>query len=184
MPQYIRSYTKGATYFFTLVAHNRRPIFCEDDFLKAFRGGIEHVKQQYPFEIIAWVQLPDHLHCIWQMTDDNTNYSQCWSRIKRLTSQACPQYHLPAQDLSNSMVKRSEKGIWQRRFYEHQINSEEDFASCMDYLHYNPVKHGLVKNVVDWQYSSFHRYVKNGVYSVDWGAEIIELPEKFANNLE
>ncbi|MGP4953249.1 REP-associated tyrosine transposase [Psychrobacter sp. T6-1] len=184
MPQYIRSYTKGATYFFTLVAYERRPIFCKDDFLKAFKASIKTVQQQYPFEILAWVQLPDHLHCIWQMTDEDTNYSQCWSRIKRLTTRACPQYHLASDDLSTSKVNRNEKGLWQRRFYEHQIHSEEDFINHMNYLHYNPVKHGLVKKVADWPYSSFHRHVKKGNYPADWGAKIIELPEKFADNLE
>ena len=184
MPQYIRSYTKGATYFFTLVAYERRPIFCKNDFLEAFRASIKTVQQQYPFEIVAWVQLPDHLHCIWQMTDDDTNYSQCWSRIKRLTTKACPQYHLSMQDLNSSKVKRNEKGIWQRRFNEHQINNEEDFINHMDYLHYNPVKHGLVESVADWQYSSFHRYVKNGIYAVDWGANITEFSKEFADRLE
>lgn len=184
MPQYIRSYTRGATYFFTLVAYERRPIFCENDFLKAFRKSVKQVQQQYPFEIIAWVQLPDHLHCMWRMTDDDTNYSQCWSRIKRLTTQACPQYHLSIHDLSGSKVKRNEKGIWQRRFNEHQINSEEDFINHMDYLHYNPVKHGLVERVADWQYSSFHRYVKNGVYPLDWGKNVTEFSKKFTAKLE
>ena len=90
MSQYIRSYTKGATYFFTLVSYNRRNILCEDDFLQAFRNTIKQVQQQYPFEIIAWVQLPDHLHCIWRMPTDEANYSMRWSQIKRLTTQACP----------------------------------------------------------------------------------------------
>ena len=184
MPRYIRSYTKGATYFFTLVAYDRRPIFCEKDFLKAFKESIKQVQQQYPFEIIAWVQLPDHLHCIWKMPLDDTNYSQCWSRIKRLTTQACPQYHLPIQKLKQSEIKRNEKGIWQRRFYEHQINSEEDFINHMDYIHYNPVKHGFATKAVDWQYSSFHRYIENGIYPVDWGTDIIELLAEFADRLE
>ena len=87
MSRYIRTYTKGATYFFTLVSHNRRPIFCEKDFLQAFKNSIRQVQQKYPFEIIAWVQMPDHLHCIWKISDDRTNYSQCWSAIKRLTTQ-------------------------------------------------------------------------------------------------
>ncbi len=117
MSQYIRSHTKGATYFFTLVSYNRRNILCEDDFLQAFRNTIKQVQQQYPFEIIAWVQLPDHLHCIWRMPTNDANYSMRWSQIKRLTTQACPQYHLPIDDLSRSKVKRNERGIWQRRFY-------------------------------------------------------------------
>lgn len=86
--------------------------------------------------------------------------------------------------LSRSKIKRSERGIWQRRFYEHEIKDEADFIRHMDYLHYNPVKHGLVKNVVDWPYSSFHRYVKQGVYAEDWGNESIGFSESFSDKLE
>lgn len=184
MPQYIRSYTEGATYFFTLVSYNRRKIFCEDDFLKALRNSIKFIQQQYPFEIIAWVQLPDHLHCVWQMTANDTDYSMRWSQIKRLTTQACPQYHLPTHELNHSKVSRNERGIWQRRFFEHQIKNEADFTNCMDYIHYNPVKHGLVERVIDWPYSSFHRYLKVGNYSVDWGDNLIDFSERFSARLE
>ena len=184
MSRYIRSHTKGATYFFTLVSYNRRNILCEDDFLQAFKKSIKQVQQQYPFEIIAWVQLPDHLHCIWRMPTNDANYSMRWSQIKRLTTQACPQYHLPIDDLSRSKVKRNERGIWQRRFYEHQIKDEVDFIRHMDYLHFNPVKHGLVGKVSEWPYSSFHRYVKQGDYLVDWGDNDLEFSFSFVDRLE
>ena len=184
MPQYIRSYTKNATYFFTLVSYNRREILCEDDFLQAFKKSIKQVQQQYPFEIIAWVQLPDHLHCIWEMPTNDADYSMRWSQIKRLTTQACPQYHLPIDELSYSRVKRNERGIWQRRFYEHEIKDEADFVRHMDYLHYNPVKHGLVERVINWQYSSFHRYVKQGFYLADWGDGLRGFTENFSDRLE
>lgn len=184
MSQYIRSYTKGATYFFTLVAYNRRKILCESDFLQAFKDSIRQIQQQYPFEIIAWVQLPDHLHCIWKMPINDANFSMRWSQIKRLTTQACPQYHLPIKDLSRSKIKRNERGIWQRRFYEHEIKDEADFIRYMDYLHYNPVKHGLVKMVVHWPYSSFHRYVKQDLYAEDWGNDSIGFSESFSDKLE
>lgn len=184
MSQYIRSYTNGATYFFTLVSYNRRRIFCEDDFLQAFKKSIKQVQQQYPFEIIAWVQLPDHLHCIWKMPENDANYSMRWSQIKRLTTQACPRYHLPIDDLSRSKVKRKERGIWQRRFYEHEIKDEADFIKYMDYLHYNPFKHGLVGKVSEWPYSSFHRYVKQGLYMEDWGNNSMDFTENFSDRLE
>ena len=184
MSQYIRSHTKGATYFFTLVSYNRRRIFCEDDFLQAFKKSIKQVQQQYPFEIIAWVQLPDHIHCIWRMPTNDANYSMRWSQIKRLTTQACPRYHLPIDDLSRSKVKRNERGIWQRRFYEHEIKNEADFIRYMNYLHYNPIKHGLVKMVVHWPYSSFHRYVKQGSYAQDWGGSSMNFSENFPDGLE
>ncbi|MBE0444093.1 REP-associated tyrosine transposase [Psychrobacter sp. FME5] len=184
MPRYIRSYTKGATYFFTLVSYNRRRILCEDDFLQAFKKSIKQVQQQYSFEIIAWVQLPDHLHCIWRLPENDADYSMRWSQIKRLTTQACPQYHLPINELSPSKVKRHERGIWQRRFYEHEIKNEADFIRHIDYLHYNPVKHGLVKKVVDWPYSSFHRYVRQGDYLADWGDDGLEFSSSFIDKLE
>lgn len=184
MSQYIRSHTKGATYFFTLVSYNRRRIFCEDDFLQTFKKSIKQVQQQYPFEIIAWVQLPDHIHCIWRMPTNDANYSMRWSQIKCLTTQACTQYHLPIDDLSRSKVKRNERGIWQRRFYEHQIKDEVDFIRHMDYLHFNPVKHGLVGKVSEWPYSSFHRYVKQGLYMEDWGNNSMDFTENFSDRLE
>lgn len=184
MPKYIRSYTEGATYFFTLVSYNRRKIFCEEDFLTAFKNSIRQIQQQHPFDIIAWVQLPDHLHCIWKMPTSDANYSMRWSQIKRLTTQACPQYHLSKKELDYSKFKRNERGIWQRRFFEHQIKDEADFIKHMDYLHYNPVKHGLVEIVSAWSYSSFHRYVKAGNYSADWGGVSIEFSESFSDKLE
>lgn len=115
--------------------------------------------------------------------NNETNYSQCWSQIKRNTTKLCPQYHLPIEALSYSKVNRNEKGIFQRRFYEHQIKNDVDFATHMDYLHYNPVKHGLVAQVSDWQYSSFHRYVKQGVYPPDWGDDM-SFAESFSDMLE
>ncbi len=184
MSKYIRSYTQGATYFFTLVAYERRNIFCQKDFLTAFRTSIKQVQANYPFRIIAWVQLPDHLHCIWEINDEKINYSQCWAKIKRDTTRLCPQYHLPMRELSYSKVNRNEKGIFQRRFFEHQIRNDEDFENHVDYLHYNPVKHGLVTNVKDWQYSTFHRFVKEGIYPLDWGSEPLVELNKFTDSLE
>ena len=183
MPKYIRSYKKGALYFFTLISYNRRKIFCEEDFLGAFKNSIKLVQQQYPFKIIAWVQLPDHIHCIWQMPENDADYSMRWSQIKRLTTQACPQYHLSKNELNLSEVKRNERGIWQRRFLEHQIRNEFDFIRHMDYIHYNPVKHGLVEKVADWSYSSFHRCVRQGSYTEDWGGSV-DFSESFSCRLE
>ena len=184
MPKYIRSYKKGAFYFFTLISYNRRKIFCEEDFLVVFKNSIRLVQQQYPFEIIAWVQLPDHIHCIWQMPENDADYSMRWSQIKRLTTQACPHYHLTTDELNLSEVKRNERGIWQRRFLEHQIRNESDFIKHMDYIHYNPIKHGLVERVTDWEYSSFHRCVRQGFYSEDWGGGSIDFLDSFSDGLE
>lgn len=184
MSQYIRSTTQGGIYFFTLVTYKRRKIFCNADFLHVFKQSIKYIQHRYPFEILAWVQMPDHLHCIWQMPIDDANYSMRWSQIKRLTTQSCPQYHLSHDKLNASKIKRNEKGVWQRRFYEHEIRNEQDLKNHLDYLHYNPVKHGLVDNVGDWQYSSFHRLVGEGYYPADWGSGGIEFSDSFVMNLE
>lgn len=169
MPNYLR-YHMGTMYFFTLVAHERRDIFCQEDFLSAFKNAIKEVRQTHPFQVIAWVQLPDHLHCILQFEED-TDFGKIWGMIKRLTTKACPQYHLPIEQLSYSKVSRNEKGLWQRRFYEHMIRNEQDLIQHLHYIHYNPVKHGLVANVKDWQFSTFHRYVLDGFYDIDWGRD-------------
>lgn len=169
MPNYIRNFD-GKVYAFTLLAFERRKIFCEADFLQALKHSISEVRQTYPFAIIAWVQLPDHLHCILQFDTDN-DFSRIWGLIKRKTTQKCPQYHLPLEKLSLSKVERNEKGIWHRRFYEHLIRNEQDLTNHLNYIHYNPVKHGWVNNVIDWQYSSFHRYVQQGFYPADWGMD-------------
>lgn len=169
--------------FFTVVAFERRNIFCEPDFLSAFKQSIKEVQAQYPFDILAWVQLPDHLHCIWRLPEHDNYYGKRWSIIKRLTTKACPHYHLNFDELTYSKVVRNEKGIWQRRFYEHQIRDDEDFKRHMDYIHYNPVKHGLVTNPKDWQHSSFHRYLKQGVYPEDWGGSTV-FDETYFEGLE
>lgn len=180
MPRYIRPKTENAVLFFTVVAYQRRKIFCQPDFLAALRRSIQQVRKQHPFSILAWVQLPDHLHCIWEMPNDDGDYGKRWGQIKLLTTRACPQYHLSPNIMPHSKHKRHEKGIWQRRFYEHHIRDDSDMQRHMDYLHYNPVKHGYVNNVMDWQYSSFHRLVCEGIYPPDWGAddEIIQYNSK------
>jgi len=150
---YRRNYQQGGCYFFTLVSHQRRPILTHPDIRHALRKAIEAVRQKAPFTILAWVLLPEHLHTLWQLPDNDAAYSMRWNQIKRRTSQQCP--HLAP--------------IWQRRFWEHTIRDEADFAAHFDYIHFNPVKHGHVNRVSDWVYSTFHRHVKNGIYPRDWG---------------
>ena len=163
MSRYIRSRQSGGTFFFTVVAFNRMPFFTNDDFRQALRESITETRQYHPFIIDAWVLLPDHLHCIWTLPDDDNNFSIRWGKIKagvsrRLDSGIRPQ------------SSKHESAVWQRRFWEHQIRDQDDYIRHMDYLLYNPVKHGLVKCVSDWPYSSFHRLVQKGVYPVDWAA--------------
>jgi putative transposase len=123
--------------------------------------------KRHPFKIDAMVVLPDHLHCIWTLPEGNHDFSKRWRLIKGTFSRLCTDQNKPAPD--KSRVKKQEKAIWQRRFWEHLIRNEEDYMKHVEYTHYNPVKHRLVKAPIDWTYSSFHRYVRDGVYEKDWG---------------
>lgn len=160
--QYRRIYKPNASYFFTINLADR-----SSDLLvrriDELRTAFKVVKNRYPFEIDAIVILPDHLHMLCTFGDD-TDYSK---RIRLIKSQFSTQ--IPKTErISKSRQSKGERGIWQRRFWEHCIRDEMDFNQHIDYIHINPLKHGLVKQVSDWQYSSFHRYVKMGILPMNW----------------
>lgn len=170
MSNYRRARTPGGTFFFTVATYLRRPILTHPPIRAALREAVREVRAGWPFGIDAWVLLPDHLHCLWTLPDDDTDYSQRWAAIKRAVTKACAErYGSRAQ--SASRLARFEGGIWQRRFWEHQIRNEDDLRRHMDYIYWNPVKHGLVSRVIDWPYSTFHRDVRLGVYPPDWGGD-------------
>lgn len=166
MPYYRRSLT-GTTYFFTVVTHRRRPILCDDSVRLALRHAIERVRLRLPFAIDAMVLLPDHLHCIWTLPEGDADFSSRWSHIKHHVSYSCGRLY--PMTLSKSRQQRGAGSIWQRRFWEHQIRNETDMERHVDYIHYNPVKHGFVKAAWAWPYSTFGRFVRKGVYPADWG---------------
>lgn len=122
----------------------------------------------HPFTIDAFVLLPDHLHCIWTMPEGDRDFSIRWRLTKSYFSRKCDATHKNIP--SRSRRKKKEQAVWQRRFWEHLIRDEQDFVKHIEYIHYNPVKHGLAKAPKDWEYSSFHRYVREGVYDLEWGA--------------
>lgn len=124
----------------------------------------------------ALVLLPDHLHCIWRLPDGDVNYSMRWGLIKKEFTKRARNLVDTAHP-TKSRERHREGTIWQRRFWEHQIKDERDFAIHCDYIHYNPVKHGLVMSPKDWIYSTFHRYVKAGVYPREWGMSEINFTE-------
>jgi putative transposase len=130
------------------------------------------VQWRYPFRTDAVCLLPNHLHCIWTLPESDSNYSVRWKEIKRLFAKQYLELIGPGGVRNASHLKQGEAAIWQRRFWEHTIKDEEDLRRHIDYIHYNPVKHGLVQNVCDWPWSSFHRYVRKGSYGLDWGAGI------------
>ncbi len=166
--RYRRSNIPGATLFFTVVTFDRKNILCSDDNPRHLREAMESVRADHPFTIDAIVLLPDHLHCIWTLPPDDNAFSKRWMLIKSRFTRKCidPFKGTP----SPSRIKKREQNIWQRRFWEHQIRDELDYKRHIDYIHFNPVKHRLATAPREWKYSSFHRYVKNGIYHLDWGA--------------
>ena len=174
MSRYRRSQTPGGCYFFTVVSYQRHPVLCNDELRQALRDAIRYVQRSRPFIINAWVLLPDHLHCIWTLPPGDNDFSQRWSIIKRRVSIAC-RHHIKPDWINASKAKHRESTLWQRRFWEHRIRDDEDFSRHMDYIHYNPVKHGLCEQVKDWPYSTFHRYVESDVYPMEWGGNDVEI---------
>jgi putative transposase len=177
MPNYRRVKIKGGTYFFTLVTYQRQRLFSLPHIRLMFLDAVDYVKKYHPFQLIAYCILPDHVHLICQIPEDDDNYSIRISLIKRRFSK---QYisHYGSQPQKNvSYEKRQETGIWQRRFWEHSIRDDEDLNRHFDYVHFNPVKHGLVEKVCDWEHSSFHEFVENGHYGLSWG-ESYKVDEK------
>lgn len=175
MSNFRRARTSGGTFFFTVVTYQRQRFLTKEPIRAILRKTIEITRTEYPFIINAWVLLPDHLHCIWTLPDSDHDYSKRWGIIKARFSKHVKTLIHPQQTGSSSRFKHRETSIWQRRFWEHQICNEEDYRNHMDYIHYNPVKHGLVSNVSGWPYSTFHRYVQQGTYPKDWGNKI-QLP--------
>ena len=165
MSRYRRAFD-GRTYFFTVIAYRRRPILCDLMIRAALRDAIRAVRITRPFTIDAWVLLPDHLHCIWTLPEHDTNFSQRWSQIKHHVSRACGDAYPMRQSVSG--VKRGEASIWQRRFWEHRIRDDRDMERHMDYVHFNPVKHGHVEQAIAWPYSTLRRHVDAGWYPEDW----------------
>jgi putative transposase len=161
---YRRAWHQGGTYFFTVNLLQRKNNKLLVEHIQALRHTVAQVKKSYPFIIHAWVVLPEHLHCVIELPERDADFKTRWMLIKMLFSKAIPK----TETRSAIRIKRRERGIWQRRYWEHLIKDEADFAAHVDYVHINPVKHGLVKNVVDWPYSTFHRLVKAGVYPHDW----------------
>jgi putative transposase len=169
MSDYRRWRVEGGTYFFTLVTYQRRQFLTSDIGRESLRGAFRRVCQLWPFKIVAIVLLPDHLHTVWELPRGDSDYSTRWRQIKSLASRAMAGRMNHTNAISASRRRRDEKGIWQRRFYEHACRDEADLKRFVDYIHVNPVKHRLTDRVRDWPWSSFHRYVRLGEYSMDWG---------------
>ena len=168
MPDYRRAFIPGGTYFFTvnlLQRHNNNLLIRE---IKLLRDSVRKVRQRYPFQINAWVVLPEHLHCIWTLPPGESDYSLRWRLIKSGFSRGLPK----TERRSKVRLAAGERGIWQRHYWEHVIRDDLDYQNHVDYIHVNPLKHGYVNQVLDWPYSTFHQYVAQGIYSADWCCDV------------
>jgi putative transposase len=164
--RYRRANVAGATYFFTVNLAVRSNTLLVD-YVAALREAVRIVKQRHPFHIDAFVVLPDHLHAIWTLPENDADFAKRWMLIKSGFSR-----HIPGGEYRNeSRVGKGERGVWQRRYWEHLMRDEDDYQRHVDYIHYNPVKHGYVKHAADWAYSSIHRYIRDGIIGHDWGGD-------------
>ncbi len=162
--QYRRANVAGATYFFTVnLADRKRKLLTEK--IDILRNAVRKIRQSYPFDILAMVVLPDHLHAIWRLPEGDANFPLRWSLIKAAFSREIPKGEL----IRLSRVLKRERGIWQRRYWEHQIRDDDDLEKHVAYIHFNPVKHGYATRAVDWPYSSIHREISRGNIDGTWG---------------
>ncbi len=156
MPNYTRPQCTGAAIFFTVALQDRGARLLLDH-VDHLRAAVAVTKAERPFQINAWVVLPDHLHCVWTLPGGDGDFSTRWRLIKARFSRA-----VPKGALRPSHIARQERGIWQRRFWEHHLRDEADLSAHVNYCWINPVKHGLVKRPEDWPYSSVHRDLRMG----------------------
>ncbi len=163
MPNYRRAFVPGGCWFFTVNLLDRRSNLLVAE-VGVLRDAVRQARLQAPFTIDAWVVLPDHMHCLWTLPQGDRDYPGRWRAIKSAFSKALPGLGAP----SEPMARRGERGIWQRRYWEHTIRDAGDYTAHMDYTHFNPVKHGYVSQAADWPYSSFHRCVAAGLYPSGW----------------
>ncbi len=162
---YRRAWHSGGTYFFTVNLLQRQGNDLLTRNIGLLRNVVKAVRRRHPFKIHAWVVLPEHLHCVIELPPGDADYATRWRLIKMEFSKALPR----TERLSAVRARRGERGVWQRRYWEHLIRDERDYRAHMDYVHINPLKHGLVKTVAAWPYSTFHRLVGEGIYPDYWG---------------
>lgn len=169
MSHYRRARVRGAVYFFTVVTCDRRPILTRPAVRAALRAAWNQTAGERPFETLALVLLPDHLHCLWRLPEGDGDFSTRWRLIKARVTRALGGGGGRGEAASPSRQRSRERNLWQRRFWEHLIRDEDDLRRHLDYVHWNPVKHGLAERAKDWPFSTFGRHVRQGVYAPDWG---------------
>ncbi|GMR08466.1 MAG: transposase [Gammaproteobacteria bacterium] len=162
MGNYKRLYIEGSCYFFTVVTKNRENILTTPKSIEILRKSFSSIKRDRPFIINAIVVLPDHLHCIWTLPKDDSDFSNRWKIIKGNYTRS----------INRIAGRNNARSVWQPRFWEHRIRDENDYLNHVNYIHFNPVKHQYVENPADWLFSSFHAFVKEGYYEIGWGNSI------------
>jgi putative transposase len=166
MTSYRRNFVPGGSYFFTLNLADRH-LRLLTEHIDLFRNAVRDVKVRHPFAVEATVVLPDHLHALWTLPEGDADFATRWRLIKAAFSRGLPS----GDQVSRSRSNKGERGIWQRRYWEHTLRDELDFERHADYIHFNPVKYGHVKRVCDWPYSTFHEMVRRGIYPTDWAGD-------------
>ena len=159
MSNYRRAIIPGGVSFFTVVTRERTPVFLTEKHVEALRAAFRKVMAVRPFQVDAIVVLSDHLHCIWRLPPNDSDYSGRWREIKKAASRA----------IDTNTNESKERLVWQRRFWEHAIRDDQDWRNHVDYIHYNPVKHGMASRPGDWPWSSFKKAVSLGWHTPDWG---------------
>ena len=167
MPDYRRYRVPGGTYFFTVNLLERYPNDLLVRYVDHLRSVVRAIRRRWPFHVDAWVILPDHLHCVWTLPPGDDDFANRWRLIKQGFSKG-----LPVEERRSAVrMARGERGIWQRRFWEHVIRDDADYAAHIDYCHINPVKHGYVSCVEEWPFSTFQRHVRQGLYPSNWAGD-------------
>ena len=168
---YRRIWAPGATYFFTVNLLQRRNNQLLVQRIDALKEAVRATRQRFPFSLDASVVLPEHMHVIWTLPKGDADNATRWRLIKAGFSKRIES----GEHRSEVRLRRGERGIWQRRFWDHLIRDEQDLARHIDYVHINPMKHGHVKRVADWPHSSFHRFVEKGIYPANWACDPIHI---------
>jgi putative transposase len=177
MTNYRRAFVDGGTYFFTVNLNDRGSSVLVDH-IASLRSAFRYTRTRHPFQLDAIVVLPDHLHAIWTLPEGDADFPLRWRLIKAAFSRSVPR----SESASESRLQRRERGIWQRRYWEHAIRDQEDFNRHLDYIHFNPIKHGYVLRAADWPYSSFRLMIKRGVYPEQWEAAESEVRGRFGED--
>ena len=171
MSEYRRCCDEGGTFFFTLVTFERAAFLTSNEARRCLRAAWKETQCAHPFQVDAVCLLPDHLHCVWTLPEGDTDYSSRWKQLKGAFTRSYLAGGGSDGFRNASRLRSREAAVWQRRFWEHRIRDGEDYRRHVEYIHYNPVKHGHVSKPIDWAWSSLHRFVRQGLHEKDWGSQ-------------